>query len=97
MEVLDRPKLTHLNIGKRNKILKVEGSTGSKMPIHTCSHEAIILVQQGEALLQMSDGEKILKTEDSFIIPAQKEHALKIKKNFRALVVMAVNAEINFI
>ena len=97
MEILDTPKLTHLNMGETNKILQVEGNAGTRMPIHTCTHEAIIVVHVGEALLQMPDSEQLLKTGDSFIIPAEKEHRLKILKKFKALAIMAAEAEINFI
>lgn len=97
MEIRERPKLTLLGVGETNKIFQVDGSAGTKMPIHTCTHEAVIMVQEGEVLLQMPDNEVVLKKGDTQIVPAQKEHALKIIKTFKGLAVMAVNAQINFI
>ncbi|MEB8328374.1 cupin domain-containing protein [Flavobacteriaceae bacterium KMM 6897] len=97
MEVLNKPKLIHLALGDTFKILRVEGGAGTKMPPHYSTLEAIIIVQEGEAMLQMPDGNHFLKKEDCFIIPAKKEHTLTIKKDFKAIAVMAVESEINFI
>jgi mannose-6-phosphate isomerase-like protein (cupin superfamily) len=54
------------------------------------------VVQKGEALLQMPDGEHLLKAGDCFIVPAKKEHNLIIIKDLKAFAIMAVASEINF-
>lgn len=97
MEVLNKPELTNLQVGGSLKILQIEGRKGMRMPPHHCSQEAVIVVHQGLALLTMPDSEYELGKGDSFIIPAKKEHILKIKKDFKALAIMAVDSEINFI
>jgi quercetin dioxygenase-like cupin family protein len=79
------------------KALKVEGGAGTKMPPHHSTREAVIVVQKGEALLRMPDGEHPLKAGDCFIVPAKKEHTLTIIKDFTAIVIMAIESEINFI
>ncbi|TLP80191.1 cupin domain-containing protein [Maribacter sp. ACAM166] len=96
MEVLNTPKLTHLALGKTIKVIKVEGLTGMKMPAHHSTQEAVIVVQIGEALLQMKDEEHLLKAGDCFVVPAKKEHTLTILNDLEALAIMAVESEINF-
>lgn len=97
MKVLNKPELTPLTMGSVFKVLQVEGSTGMKMPPHHSTQEAVLVVQKGEALLQMPDGEHLLKAGDSFIVPAKKEHSLTIIKDLKALAIMAVDSQINFI
>ena len=97
MEVLNKPELTPLALGSTFKTLQIEGSIGMKMPSHYSTQEAVIVVQKGEALLRMPDKEHLLKAGDCFIVPAKKEHTLTIIKDLKALAIMAVKSEINFI
>lgn len=97
MEVMNKPQLTKLVTGETFKILKVEGLAGMVMPPHHSTKEAALVVEQGEALLKMPDSEYPLQKGSVFIVPAGKEHTLTIKKDFRAVAVMAIDSEINFI
>ncbi|MGB3149433.1 MAG: cupin domain-containing protein [Maribacter sp.] len=97
MEVIHKPQLTHLQIGNSFKTMQVTGQAGTSMPPHHSTGEAIIIVQEGQALLKMPDAEHVLEKGSCFIIPAGKEHSLKIVTDFKAVAVMAVDSEINFI
>lgn len=97
MDVLHKPELKKLAMGNTFKVLKVEGLKGMKMPAHHSTLEAVIVVQQGEALLKMPDGEYILRAGDCFIVPAKKEHTLTITQDLEALAIMGITSEINFI
>lgn len=97
MDVIHKPQLTHLKIGTSFKTMQVTGQAGALMPPHHSTGEAIIIVQEGRALLKMPDSEHILEKGSCFIIPAGKEHSLQIVKDFKAVAVMAVDSEINFI
>lgn len=97
MEVIHRPQLTQLQIGTLFKTMKVTGQAGTLMPPHLSTGEAIIIVLEGEAFLKMPDAEHVLGIGSCFIIPAGKEHTLQIIKDFKAVAVMAVDSEINFI
>lgn len=44
------------------------------MPKHYCTKEAVTIIKEGSALLDLP-GEKILKKGDVFIIPAQTPHS----------------------
>lgn len=67
------------------------------MPPHHSTKEAVIVVQEGRALLKMPENSHILKKGSTFIIPAGKAHALTIQEDFKAIAIMAVDSEINFI
>lgn len=89
--------MTHLKIGNSMKIIRIAGKEGMRMPPHCSSQEAVIVVQQGLATLGMPESEHELGPGDTILVPAQKEHTLRIKKDFKALAIMALNSEINFI
>lgn len=84
-------------MGISTKVLQIKGSAGMHMPPHHSTEEAVIIVTKGQALLTMPSINQLLCKGDTFIIPAKKEHTLKIQKDFKALVIMAVKSEINFI
>ncbi|AEM71670.1 Cupin 2 conserved barrel domain protein [Allomuricauda ruestringensis DSM 13258] len=97
METMKRPELQVMVKGKTYKVLEVVGLPGMVMPHHHSTGEAVVMVKKGEALLKMCDGEHKLGKDSVFIIPAKKEHTLTVLKEFKAVVTMAVNAEIQFI
>tara|TARA_R110002051_G_scaffold325857_1_gene432298 strand:+ start:25647 stop:25940 length:294 start_codon:yes stop_codon:yes gene_type:complete len=97
MEVINKPELTILQLGNSIKVVQIEGKAGMRMPHHYCTEEAVIVVKEGQAMLTMPGHSKLLCEGDTFIIPAKKEHTLKIQKDFKALAIMAVESKINFI
>lgn len=76
-------------------ILRVKGGKGVEMPLHYCTNEAIVIVHKGSAILRMSE-ENHLREGDTFIIPAGYPHSLYLTEQFEALVIMLVNAKIEF-
>ncbi len=97
MEVISKPELMPLQIGDSIKILQVKGLAGMTMPPHHSTKEAVIVVQEGQALLKMPDCDHLLEKGATLIIPAGKEHTLKIQKDFKAIAIMATDSQINFI
>jgi len=97
MEVISKPELTPLIVGDSIKTMLVEGMAGTTMPPHHSTKEAVIVVQEGQALLKMPDSEHLLEKESVFVIPAGKEHTLSIRKDFKAIAIMALDSEIEFI
>lgn len=96
METTQKPDLTPLDEGKSLKTLKVNALAGMKMPPHHTTKEAVIVVEEGEALLKMSNKDHTLKQGSVLIIPAGLDHSLEIKKDFTATVIMAIDSEIKF-
>jgi len=97
MEVLVKPEFAQQQMGNKLKVVGIKGMAGTRMPHYYCTNEVVIVVKEGLALLTMPDSEYLLDKGGSFIIPAEKEHTLKIKKDFKAVAIMAVDSEINFI
>lgn len=96
METVQKPELTLIDKGKSFKTLQVTALAGMIMPPHHTTKEAVIVVQEGEALLKMPNVDHILKKGTSFIIPSGIEHSLEINKDFKAVAIMAVDSEIKF-
>lgn len=96
MEVLNRPQLTHLEIGKKLKVLQIQASANMGMPEHNSSHEAVIVVQEGKAILKTKDTNYILKKGSTMLVPAGLEHSLTVLKDFKAVAIMATDSIINF-
>ncbi len=95
--VISKPELTPLEKGDSIKTIQITGLTGMTMPPHHSTKEAVIVVQEGQALLKMPESEHLLGKGSTFIIPAGKEHTLTIQKDFIAIAIMGVDSEINYI
>nr|WKN35966.1 cupin domain-containing protein [Tunicatimonas sp. TK19036] len=90
------PELALLKQGAFFKVLRVNGKAGMTMPEHHSTQEAIIMVQQGSAVLMLENKEYLLQKDEPFIIPAGKVHSLYLKEDFQATVIMALHSEIKF-
>lgn len=97
MNLQTKPQMSIILTGEKYKMLKVIGTKGMEMPSHFSTMEAVIIVQQGEALLKLTKREIHLKTNDSAIIPANEHHILKIKEDFQAIVIMEIESQIKFV
>ncbi len=96
MDTLEKPQLTPLYLGEQFKVLEVSGKEEANMPLHYCTSEAVINIQKGRAILRMDGEEKELLPGVSILLPANKNHSLKIEDAFIAFVVMAKDATIKF-
>lgn len=96
MEALSKPELNLLQTGSSLKVLQVSALGGMVMPLHHATSETVIVVQEGMALLKMPTAEHVLEKGVSFIIPAQVDHSLEVKTDFKALAIMGIASEIEF-
>lgn len=78
------------------KIMKVTLPEGKIMPRHFVSSDAFIIVEKGEAKLNLSTSVEILKPGTPFSIPAKEPHTLEILADFSAYVILAADAHIQF-
>jgi quercetin dioxygenase-like cupin family protein len=97
MKITNKPELVSLKTGASFKVLKVTGQSGSQMPLHYSTKEAVLIVQEGSALLKIEEEEHLLLAGDSFIIPARQSHNLSLKSEFKALVIMSLDSNIEFV
>ncbi len=96
MNTQDLPKLVTLKTGNSFKIYEVTGRAGLEMPLHYATGEAVVMVQDGSAVLSIDGKEHVLEKGSSFIIPAGKEHSLLLKSEFKSLVIMKLDSDIEF-
>lgn len=96
MDTHKKPEMSLSQIGSKFKVLKVTGEKGMQMPSHFSTKEAVIVVLQGEAILNLMDKKIHLKPHESAIIPAGEPHTLELKSTFQADVVMEIESEIQF-
>ena len=96
MNTSNKPELLQLNAGNLFKVLQITGKAGMSMPLHHSTKEAVVIVQEGTALLYMHDREYQLTKGDYFIIPAYEKHSLLMKMDFKAIGVLTLDSEIEF-
>ncbi len=92
----DRPEMTALEKGVRFKTMEVSARAGMSMPLHHAAKETVIVVKTGEGVLQMEGKAHVLKAGDTMILPAMKKHSLQIETDFKAVIAMELEGEIQF-
>jgi len=78
------------------KIIAVELHAGNNMPRHFSTSDAYIIVEYGNALLIFKDETYELNAGSGMAIPSRQPHLLKVISDFKALVVLAKDAVIDF-
>ncbi|WP_086477581.1 cupin domain-containing protein [Arenibacter amylolyticus] len=96
MEVLNIPEFTHKTVGKSLKIMQINALAGMDMPAHHNTKEAVIVVQEGEVLLNTPHEKHFLKKGDTLLVPAFVEYHLSVLQDFKAVAIMTTTSEINF-
>lgn len=97
---LTKTKTPDLKISKKGttyKVLEVSGDEGAMMPAHLSTKEAVVIIQEGEADLEINNSINHLKMNDVFVIPAGVHHSLVIKDKFKSIVIMENDSEIKFV
>ncbi len=97
MESLNTPILKILKEGDTLKLYEVTGRTGMSMPLHYSTREAIVIIQDGSAVLHIDDQKLRLQKNDCYIIPAGRIHSLQLKTEFKSLVIMGQDSKIEFV
>jgi len=97
MKTINKPELVTLATGALFKVLKVTGQSVMQMPLHYSTKEAVLIVLEGIALLKIDEKEHLLQAGDSFIIPARQNHNLSLKSDIKALVIMPLDSNIEFV
>lgn len=79
------------------KVFSVSLAKGEEMPRHYASSDAFLVIRQGKAVLKLQEREVVLESGATIAIPANEPHSLHILEDFAATVVLAADAQINFI
>jgi len=97
MKTINMPELVTLEKGALFKVLQVTGQGGMQMPLHYSTKEAVVIVLEGSAQLKIDEKEHLLQAGGNFIIPARQNHSLSLKTGFKALVIMPLDSNIEFV
>jgi quercetin dioxygenase-like cupin family protein len=92
----NKPELLQLNAGDSFKVIQITGKAGMKMPVHRSTKKAVVIVQEGTAILYMYNTEYKLSKGDYFLIPANENHSLQLKTDFEAIGVLTLDSTIEF-
>ncbi|HNP18778.1 MAG TPA: cupin domain-containing protein [Fulvivirga sp.] len=93
---IESPTMENVAYGKTFKVLNIVGTVGMHMPEHHATHEAVILVKQGKAIVTMTGEKYLIQKGEVFIIPAGEQHTLAVLEAFEANVIMPVASTIEF-
>jgi quercetin dioxygenase-like cupin family protein len=88
--------MQQLQINDHFKVVKVELGAGVNMPRHFATSDAFLIVESGNALLIYSGETHELNKGDNVSIPANEQHILKVIKDFKAYIVLANDAQIQY-
>lgn len=88
--------MEQLQLTEHYKIVKVEFAAGHSMPRHAATSDAFLIVESGKALLIFEKETYELSQGTTQPIPANEEHMLKVIDDFKAYIVLAGEAKINF-
>lgn len=78
------------------KIVAVELQAGTNMPKHLATSDAYIFVESGDALLIFKGETYELTPGSNMSIPSHEPHLLKVIRDFKAFVVLAKDAIVDF-
>lgn len=95
--IQEKPSLTPLKVGQEIKTFSVSGKKGMLMPEHISTKEAVVMVQEGSALLKIDGEEQLLEKNGVYIIPQKIPHSLQLLTDFKAIGLMQLESEIEFV
>lgn len=78
------------------QVVKIELSADASMKRHIATCDACLLVEEGSALLIYAGETYELNKGETFLIPANEQHMLRIINDFKAWIVLANGAEIRY-
>ena len=95
--ILKNPNLKISKTGKTFKIFEVTGDSDCVMPPHLSTKEAVLVVQEGDTMIEIEGRINYLTQNDVFVIPAGAVHTLSIKNKFKTIVIMELDSQIEFV
>lgn len=78
------------------KVLLAEIAGGQRMPTHYATSDAFVTVLEGEAEIIFSEKEESLPAGTNILIPKRKPHALQVNEYFKAMIVIAGDATLEY-
>ncbi|MEP6951917.1 MAG: cupin domain-containing protein [Ginsengibacter sp.] len=79
------------------KVMEVSLNGGEEISQHEATSDAFIIVKEGTGKIIFSDNEIELQRGSTFVIPANKQHRLRVNDTFNACIIFASGGEIKFL
>ena len=96
MEKVTKPTVKTLTTGTKLIAKQMQANAGELLPAHLASVESILLVQEGECILNINDKDHVLKQGDAMVVPPGIKHQIKVIKDFKAVHFMPKEIEFKF-
>lgn len=96
MKKITKPKVELLARGTKFHAKQMEAKSGELLPKHIATIESVLIVLEGECVLELDGKEHVLKQGDSFIVPPDIEHQIKVIQDFKAVHVMTNDIKFKF-
>lgn len=96
MQPSQRSKVTPLLKGDLWLTKQMEGTDGVSLPGHRASIESVVVVIEGQCVIQFSDARHALRQGDTFIVPPDVWHQVRADPAFKAIHVMPKEIQFEF-
>ena len=96
MEKVTNPKVTTLISGNKLVAKQMQANAGELLPPHLASEESILFILEGECILNLNDEDHVLKQGDTFVVPPEIKHQIKVIKDFKAIHFMPNDIKFKF-
>ena len=96
MKKVTKPRIKLLATGKKFVAKQMEAKAGEILPKHIASLESVVVVTEGECILDMDGTDHALRVGDSFVVPPKIIHQIRAVEDFKAVHVMTKDIEFDF-
>lgn len=96
MEKVTKPTITLLAKGEKFQAKQMEAKAGDLLPRHLANIESVLIILEGECMLNLKGADHHLRKGDSFIVPPKIEHQIRAVTDFKAAHVMTNDIEFQF-
>jgi len=90
------PNVKLLSKGSKFTAKQMEAKAGDLLPKHLATIESVLTVIEGECILTLDNTDHTLKRGDSFIVPSDVVHQIKVIEDFKAVHVMTNDISFKF-
>lgn len=96
MEKVTKPNVKTLTSGHKLIAKQMQANAGELLPAHLANLESILMIQEGECVLNIEKEDHVLKQGDAFVVPPEIKHQIKANKDFKAVHFMPKHIKFEF-
>jgi|SRR5690554_5536 len=96
MKSATNPTVTLLAKGEKFQAKQMQAKAGDLLPKHNASIESVLIILEGECVLNLDGTDHTLHPGDSFIVPHKIKHQIRVLSDFKAVHVMTNDIKFKF-